>query len=145
MSGLNYERKRVGQTKFLYMKNAVKGKLIHPYPLKFVKYEEKEGMVAKATGKKFTAKSFIFDCMETGDRIGIQATGLFNYQMQEYRKGDVLEIEYGGQDEEDRHQTTIIECALADEPEVDVASVKEVQDKVEEQEAVSEEEADDLV
>jgi len=148
--GLNYSRKRVGQTKFLYMKKAVKGRLIHPHPLKFVKYEEKEGMVAKATGKKFTAKSFIFDCMETGDRIGIQATGLFNYQMQEYRAGDVLEIEYGGQDEEDRHQTTIIECSLVGDDEVDVAAVKKVQDKAEEiaatdDKAVSEDDADDLV
>lgn len=128
------------------MKNAKEGKLIYPHPLRFVKYEEKEGMVAKATGKKFTAKSFIFDCMETGDRIGIQSTGLLAYQMQEYRKGDVLEIEYGGKDEEDRHQTTIIECSLADE-EIDAQEVKNIQDSVrkEDPEAVSEEDADDLV
>lgn len=145
-TGLNYERKRVGQTKFKYMKDATPGELVHPHPLKYVKYEEKEGMVAKATGKKFTAKSFIFDCTQTGDRIGIQSTGLLAYQMQEYRPGDVLEIEYNGKDEEDRHQTTIIECSLADEEGVDVVAVKKVQDNMKaDPEAVSEEEADDLV
>ena len=136
------------------MKNATAGELIHPYPLKFIKYEEKEGMVAKATGKKFTAKSFIFECMESGDRIGIQATGLFNYQMNEYQKGDVLEIEYGGKDVEDRHQTTIIECALVDEAvdpiesdKIDAKNVKKIQDDLREEdtEAVSEDDADDLV
>lgn len=146
--GLNYQRKRVGQTKFLYMKNATEGDLIHPNPLRYIKYEEKEGMVAKKTGKKFTAKSFIFEDVSTGDRIGIQSTGLLAYQMQEYRAGDVLEIEYNGKDEEDRHQTTIIECSLVDEEELNAQAIKKVQDNVEKQEdpeAVSEEEADDLV
>lgn len=145
-TGLNYSRRRVGQTKFLYMKDATEGQLIHPNPLKFIKYEEKEGMVVKATGKKFTAKSFIFEDVTTGQRIGIQSTGLLNYQMQEYQAGDVIEIEYQGKDEEDRHQTEIIECSLVDEANIDADSIKKVQDNMKPKgEAMSEEDANDLV
>lgn len=141
---LTYNRRRVDKTNYKNFKaDGVEGELIHPNPLRFIKKEEKD-MVTKK-GKKFVAKAFIFEDVETKERVGVQATGLLSYQMQEYNAGDVLEIEYNGKDEEDRHQTTIIECSLGNGEEINAESVRNIQDSMEAAEVDGEEDAEDYV
>ena len=145
MSELNYNRRRVEKTNYKNFKaDGVEGELIHPNPLRFIKKEEKD-MVTKK-GKKFVAKAFIFEDVVTKERVGVQATGLLSYQMNEYRAGDVIEIEYNGKDEEDRHQTSIIECELGGGEEINPQHIKDVQDKMAETvEENGEDDAEDYV
>lgn len=74
----------------------------------FVK-ESVEERVQKATGKKFTSRSFIFE-EEDGKTAIINSTGHLNYLMekQEVKPGDKLSVLYFGKDKQDRHQFELI-------------------------------------
>lgn len=130
---LTYNRQRVEKTNYKRFKDFEAGSLMHPNPLKYLKYEEKEMNGPKG---RFIAKAFIFEDVETGQRIGLPHCGLFNYQMTVdpvVEKGDVVEVEYNGRDEDDRHQTSLILLTLNDGEEINPTKVKEVQDAMEDQ------------
>lgn len=122
-------------TNFLKLKDFEAGDMILENPSEFLEYTEKE-MVTKK-GKKFTAKTYIFKDTETGARVGVPATGLLTYFMNEYQKGDVIQLRYDGKDDpEDNmspHQLTVFECSLADGAEIDPSKVKAVQDAMEDE------------
>lgn len=73
------------------------------------KEEKVEERVQKSTGKKFTARSFIFE-EDDGKTAVINSTGHLAYLMkaQEVKPGDKLSVLYFGKDKQDRHQFELI-------------------------------------
>jgi len=139
--------KKVARTNYKKFSDFEVGDMMNPNPLKYIKFEEKE--MTKKKGGKFTAKSFIFEDVKTGQRIGIPHSGLINYFMENYEAGDVLNFQYNGKDDDtdpmSPHQVEVFECALNDGSEVDAKKIKEVQDNNVEEDEDGEEDGEEYV
>lgn len=113
-NNMEYQMKKREHAKYLYYKDFEAEEFLTPNPSEFMKYTEKD-MVSKA-GKKFTAKTYMFKDTVTGQLIGVPHCGLLQWHMDNYREGDILQVQYmGKQDDDDAmspHQVEVYEREL---------------------------------